>query len=165
MRLSHPVPSQPASVRACRHAGTGEKFPPFASAVAPLLTSIKIFLQAFFAAERGRKARAAAAVAAIVHRFRRDRRGGEDTARSPRAEESVRSRDPGAKRANVKTCLLRFYFGYCSLFSPPFLSSYPPPLFPYPLVSPPQKAIINLHFITQLQEEKEAEEAESTTSR
>ena len=28
MRLSHPVPSQPASVRACRHAGTGEKFPP-----------------------------------------------------------------------------------------------------------------------------------------
>ena len=38
-----------------------------------------------------------------------------------------------------------------------------PSLF-YPLVSPPQKAIINLHFITQLQEEKEAKEAESTTS-
>ena len=50
-------------------------------------------------------------------------------ARSPSALKLIRSCDSGAKRANVKTCLLRFYFGYCS--SSPSLSRAPlPPSYP-----------------------------------
>ena len=44
-------------------------------------------------------------------------------ARSPSALKLIRSCDSGAKRANVKTCLLRFYFGYCSSSRLPFPSS------------------------------------------
>ena len=142
--------------------GHGREFP------SSLLTSIKIFLQAFLAA-RGRQARASSA-AAIVHRPHRDHYGGSDDACFPRTVDLIWSRDPRAKRANVKTCLLRFYFGYCSSLPPPSSLPFRAPLPSSPLlrpslVSPPQKAIINLHFITQLQEEKEAKEADSTTSR
>ena len=111
--------------------GHGREFP------SSLLTSIKIFLQAFLAA-RGRQARASSA-AAFLHRPHRDHYVGSDDACFPRTVDLIRSRDPRAKRANVKTCLLRFYFGYCSSL-PPFPST--PPLLSSPpsLVSPAPKS-------------------------
>ena len=157
-------------------AATGEKFPhplslsPFFASLF-FLTSIKIFLQAFLAA-RARRADADAEHApprlytdpdGITHR-----RGCRSLPERAEVDPVVRFRSKKGKCQNLSPAILFWLL----FLLPPFLPSLfraplPPSILPslfYPLVSPPQKAIINLHFITQLQEEKEAKEAESITS-
>ena len=153
MRLCHPVP-----VCVCGHVGTGEKFP-LPLRLRPSSDVHKNIPSSLF--RRGREARAAAA-AAIVHRDSDEITAKAATPLAPPCGSGVDPVAPfGSKKGkcqNLSPAIL-FWLLFLpphrplslSLSLPSSSSEHPSSS---PLVSPPQKAIINLHFITQLQKKK-----------
>ena len=124
--LGHPVPAPVGVLRAC--GGHGREIPssplPLSLLRLPLLSDVhKNIPSSLFGRSTRRRDCTPTPTASPAA-------GG--AARSPSALKLIRSCDSGAKRANVKTCLLRFYFGYCSSYRRSSLPSFEhPSLLPF----------------------------------